>query len=412
MRSVLACLAFSASALAQQSPVDGVVMLEMERTSHDLLHQKKVGDLGNPIWNRAAQDVVNNLENKKYFYQTTVEIGTPPQPVDLLIDTGSSDTWVFTPQTKYSNKKKPASFFDFSQSQTIHSNDTSFTIKYGIGNAQGLWVTDTMTIGGATVQNMPFGLATQADVAQGIVGIGRREAESTVKSGNYEYDNLPWMLKNQGVTKSAAYSLYLGDYNNPKGTLLFGGVDKSKVMGQKLHKCGISHRKHLAVTLQGMKSNGRDKSQMLKYARPAVLDSGTTMSYFSDDVLANIHESFNANPSFTIGQKYYCDCNITDVLWMNFGCTQIAVPAYYFLWPIETVVNKVVSFLAFPANSCYLSFEKASKDMDYYLLGDNILRAMYLVYDLEDNIIAMGQADPNDAPADLEAITPGHIPLT
>jgi yapsin 1 len=391
---------------------EGVVALEMNRTSHPLLHQRKVGDLGNPIWNRAAQDMVDNLDNKKYFYSLTANIGTPPQPVDLLIDTGSSDTWVFTPSTKYARSKKPTSFFNPAQSQSFAENNTNFNIAYGIGNVQGIWATDTMAVAGAAVSHLPIGIATQADVAQGIVGIGRKEAECTVKSNGYTYDNLPWLLRDQGMIKAAAYSMFLGDYNSPTGTLLLGGVDKSKVAGGKLGKCPISHPKHLAINLQGMEGDGRDPGQLLTYARPAVLDSGTTMSYFSGDVIGRIHMAFNANPSFTIGQKYYCDCNTTNVLWLNFGCAQVAVPNYYFLWPIETVVNKLVAYFSFPDNSCYISLEQGSSDMDYYLLGDNILRAIYAVYDLENGQIAVGQANPNGGPPDLEAITPSYIPLT
>jgi hypothetical protein len=32
------------------------------------------------------------------YYYVTVEIGTPSQSIDLLVDTGSSDLWVYGPQ--------------------------------------------------------------------------------------------------------------------------------------------------------------------------------------------------------------------------------------------------------------------------------------------------------------------------
>lgn len=38
------------------------------------------------------------LDNTEGYYYVTVEVGTPSQSLDLLVDTGSSDTWVYGSQ--------------------------------------------------------------------------------------------------------------------------------------------------------------------------------------------------------------------------------------------------------------------------------------------------------------------------
>lgn len=54
----------------------------------------------NNLWKRAATvnvTVVNDVFDGLYFVNATV--GTPPQLVQLQIDTGSSDVWFFGPQS-------------------------------------------------------------------------------------------------------------------------------------------------------------------------------------------------------------------------------------------------------------------------------------------------------------------------
>lgn len=386
----------------------GIVKINVKQVKQPLIHKRVVKDTGNTLLTRANQEFADKIENQKFFYSANVAIGTPPQALNLLLDTGSSDTWVFTPQTKRIGSAKPSSVFDPSQSKTYRSNGTSYSISYGIGRTTGNWGTDRFTIGGATLRSQSFGIATRADTSNGIIGIGRAEAESTYKNG-YIYENLPMRMASEGLINSAAYSLYLNDLNSREGTILFGGVDLSKFVGN-LHILPVSHPRHLGITLQTMRSDGRVKGDLLAKPQTAVLDSGTSLSYFPSDAVDAMHEAFNANPSFTIGEKYYCDCNVTNNLILNFGSAEIAVRNYQFLWPIEQIVNPLISTFAFPPNSCYIGIEKTQSGMDFILLGDNFLRSFYIVYDLRNNRIAIAQANPMGRAENLQPITKTYIP--
>ncbi|ANB13605.1 Yps3p [Sugiyamaella lignohabitans] len=398
--------------LAQSTGVfavpNGVIQLDLEKVPHPLVNKRDVIDYGNPILQRANQDIADKLDNQKFFYSTTVGIGTPAQKLNLLLDTGSSDTWVFTKDTQVTGNYRPSAIFDPSASKTWKSNGTTFQIQYGIGNTQGQWGTDKFEIGGATVNSLSIGLATNADTANGIIGIGRPEAEITNRNGRV-YENLPMRLAAEGHINSAAYSLYLNDLNSKSGTILFGGVDTSKFIGN-LKILPITHPKHLAITMQGLSTDGLDKRNLMTSPSVSVLDSGTSLSYFSSDVIQQIHQALNANPSFTIGQKYYCDCNITNNLILNFGSAEIEVPNYDFLWPIETIVSPLVAGVAFPQNSCYLGIEQVQAGMDFSLIGDNLLRAFYTVYDIQNDRIAIGQANPRSGTSNIKLITKNYIP--
>lgn len=393
-------------AYAEPNPEDRYVKLDVTRVSHPLAdhYKRDIPDFENELVRRANQDFADNIVNQKFYYSTTVGIGTPEQKVNLLLDTGSSDTWVYTPQSRFQgpNNQRPQSTFDPSKSSTWKSNNTQYTIRYGIGEGTGQWGTDVFKIGSAQVKSLTIGAANTGSVSSGIIGIGRPEAETTAKQGQY-YENLPMKLKSEGLTHTAAYSLYLNSINSKSGTILFGAVDHSKYSG-RLYALPISHPKHLGVTLRSLRTDGVVRSEQLDRPTTAILDSGTSLTYFPGGTVDSLHTALNANPSFTIGQRYYCDCNVTEHLLLNFGPVSIKVPNYFFLWPIETVVNRAVAAVAFPQNSCYIGIESQQPGMDYILLGDNFLRAFYTVYDITNEHIAIAQASFSNGDSKIEVI--------
>lgn len=406
--SLVAAAAFlSLPVLGQTADLPkGALQMHVKRTTH------QVADEHRTLKARDDHDqaVEDKIKNQKYYYSSTISVGTPPQDVDVLVDTGSSDTWVVTPSTQYKGQGKgPNSFFDQARSETWSANGTSFDIKYGIGRTQGKWGTDTLTIGGATVEGLSIGLADSTDVKQGIVGIGRPQAEITNREKR-QYANLPQKLYESGLTNSPAYSLYLNEANSDTGTLLFGAVDHSKYTGP-LAKLDVSHPSHYGVTLNEIRSNGRANQNVLSKPKTAILDSGTTLSYLDEDTMRSLYEVLNANPSFAINQKYYTDCNITESLSLDFGSVQIEVPAYQFLTPIENYVNPAIAGIAFPRNTCFVGLDNAPQDANFLLLGDNFIRSAYIVYDPENKVIALAQASFDDRKApQIELIANNVIP--
>ncbi|GME77783.1 unnamed protein product [Ambrosiozyma monospora] len=53
---------------------------------------------------------------------------------------------------------------------------------------------------------------------------------------------------------------------------------------------------------------------------------------------------------------------------------------------------------------CGLSFQKMSSD-DRLILGDDFMSGVYTVVDLDDNVIALGLAEPDSHDENIEAIT-------
>jgi hypothetical protein len=112
-------------------------------------------------------------------YLCPVQIGTPPQTVNLNFDTGSSDLWVFSNETPITQVRGQA-IVDIRNSTTAKRvTGASWEVRYGDGsNSRGNVYTDTVTIGGITVENQAIESATQVspsftrNAAQsGLVGL-------------------------------------------------------------------------------------------------------------------------------------------------------------------------------------------------------------------------------------------------
>jgi len=79
-----------------------------------------------------------------------VTIGTPPQPIDVQLDTGSSELWVNPNCTGSYNptvcNKLPR--YDPTTSSTAADQNGTFEISYGTGNVAGEYWKDTVNLAG------------------------------------------------------------------------------------------------------------------------------------------------------------------------------------------------------------------------------------------------------------------------
>jgi hypothetical protein len=90
------------------------------------------------------------LANVDLAYLIQIEIGTPPQPFYLLLDTGSSSTWV---PIVGCNRDcgYPYHTLQPSRSSTFNSSYLPFSIHYGEGFSSGYYAQDSVTVNGVTI---------------------------------------------------------------------------------------------------------------------------------------------------------------------------------------------------------------------------------------------------------------------
>jgi len=93
------------------------------------------------------------------IYTARAEVGTPPKPIKLVVDTGSSDLWVG--QASYKAK---------GSSTSQHVSGPSQLLRYGRGQVRGHEVKDRVCIEALCVRDQTFIAASQVDGIGAVVG--------------------------------------------------------------------------------------------------------------------------------------------------------------------------------------------------------------------------------------------------
>ncbi|XDT29727.1 Peptidase family A1 domain profile [Nakaseomyces glabratus] len=408
----------------------------------------------NSLAKRADDDYLNvQLDNEQIFYGVEVSIGSDKQNMTLLVDTGSSDFWVLGAQNPYcksnrgkkpKKKDQPSSVdpgrngyptkaeaipyaertfdcsdfktFNSSSSNTFKSNDTDFFITYGDGSyVEGTWGTDQVALAGQTLENVTFAVAELTNNSYGLLGIGLPELESSITIDTAQltntssvkknpYMNFPESLKLNKLINKVVYSIYLNRTNDKFGSILFGAVDHNRYDGNLTtvplvfsnRDFGTPRPNELMVTLNGMSFEATDGNvtQILNATSkfPALLDTGSTDTHLPVDIYNALAESTNGTYDQTQNKIRIPKClSKKDKTILNFSLGGVNIGV-----PYKEMVKKI-------KGKCYINV--APTGSDFAILGDDVIRYAYMVFDLEDREISLAQASFNDTlPEDIEVV--------
>ncbi|KAI9697701.1 MAG: hypothetical protein M1820_007688 [Bogoriella megaspora] len=360
---------------------------------------------------QSSNTVSQNLDNEETLYFANVSMGTPGQDLRLHIDTGSSDLWTNLASSEICEAQGDqcgdSGTFDPSSSSSWNWLNNEFNISYVDGSgSSGSYGTDTLRIGGATLQNLQFGLGNDSTSAEGILGIGYAINEVAVnRAGSQPYANVPALMVQQGLTNSVSYSLWLNDLDSNTGNILFGGVNSARFHGSLESVPIVAEQGAFAefiIVLTAVGNGGTAATLTSNQKVPVLLDSGSSLTYLPNDITQSIYNHYQADFDSSQGAAFVdCDlANSNDALVFTFSDPSISVDMS------ELVILAGYDFNQNP--QCILGIAPA--DDSTAVLGDTFLRSAYVVYDLHNNQISLAQTNFNATGDEIQEISNSTVP--
>ncbi|KAI6782537.1 aspartic-type endopeptidase-like protein [Emericellopsis cladophorae] len=408
----------SVALLALASVVSaGHISVPFSRQSFDNSHARRAAlrkrqDDSEPF----ALEALNNITGGGYYSEFAV--GTPPQQISFLLDTGSSDTWVN---------------IDPDESSTFETVDVDFDIQYlDRRRIQGEYFEDTVTFGDVEVTEQRMGLALQSVRPTGIMGLGFSVNVASIR----EYPTIVDNLVDQGHIDTAAYSLYLNDIDTDAGALLFGGIDREKFIGslatlplQSDALGGTSQITSFNIDIQGfdvVSPDGERTVDIPNLDSLAILDSGSTISLLPDDQVQELWDEFGVLSFIDVlapfvdcayrgekGQGYTFEFRF-DGKTIRVPMDEMVIDAYSDLQDIFMDDPTLNQFFGDWEGACMFGIGSTAdfgiNDDQFTLLGATFLRSAYVVYDLANQQLGLAQANLNSTDTDIVDIEEGDLP--
>lgn len=97
---------------------------------------------------------LSNFKNSQYI--GTISVGNPPQLIDIIFDTGSSNFWINSSKCKNKGCLMHKSF-DSNKSKTYVKGEKRVEVEFGSGIINGVFCRDSISIGNVKIDNQEFG---------------------------------------------------------------------------------------------------------------------------------------------------------------------------------------------------------------------------------------------------------------
>ncbi|KAG4441885.1 hypothetical protein IFR05_002626 [Cadophora sp. M221] len=383
-------------------------------------------------------------------YIAEITVGTPPQKINMTIDTGIAFTWLLSSDAnlcqshldnrtvgKCATVQEKAEKFNSSASWTFKPHQSDGFAAYRNGHhVQGYQSSETLNLDGITVAHFQFNMIQNSTLdSSGTLGLGYLSQPSHQKKHIAKQRSVLDSMLKEGAISHKAYSIHLSDAKNESGSILFGGMDVDKFHGPLKELPIVPHTDakgqksyHALQVMMTSLDLSRDRSLAFNYT--SILDPASRISHLPKRVFEPIYELIQNSKSDTdrkslqemrYGQQslYLVDCNIRErlsdtLITIGFGGldgASIEVPLQDLILtaPNSSEEDGPIHYgetgrpLMKTHCACYLAINRspmvtASNTAEITVLGNAFLSRAYIVYDLQNNIIGM-------APRNFDSIT-------
>ncbi|CAH8848951.1 unnamed protein product [Trichobilharzia szidati] len=350
------------------------------------IFQKSLQNLWMNLWkddNTPAAEQLKNYENFQYYGE--VMVGTPPQKLRVLFDTGSTDTW-FPSRNCWPLDALcwVLRFYDSSKSSTYKPNGTNFEVYYMDSSYYGFWSMDTIQINSLVIHQQAFAQVTNIFNADfltnqydGIIGMSCRNISP--------YGNIPVVPNMFAENKEmdAVFSFYLSrkDGEPVGGELVLGGINPEHFTGE-FESLPTTSQTSWVVQMKSIKINGMEYFDETYFA---AMDTGTSLIVGPSKIVNRINSQLGAKLSVT--GDYVINCNDIHTL-----------PPIEFTFKRRTYVLQAKDYIVkqnFWLFSKCLSPFNANDNLihNLWILGDVFMGKFYTVFDFGESQIRLADVD-------------------
>ncbi|KAK7695039.1 hypothetical protein QCA50_002227 [Cerrena zonata] len=317
-------------------------------------------------------------------YTANVGVGSPATTYSLLIDTGSSNTWVGAGKA-------------YVRTSTSTQTTNRVSVTYGSGSFSGNEFTDTVSLGsGLTITRQSIGVATRStgfSGVDGILGIGPVDLTTgTLSPGTTTA--IPTVTDNlfsQGTITQNLLSVSFEPTNSESSTngeLTFGGTDSSKFTGS-ITFAPIT-RTSPASEFWGIDQTIRyGASTSILTSTAGIVDTGTTLTLIATDALTRYQRATGAVLDNATGLLRLTTAQFASLqsLFFTIGGTTFELTANAQAWP-----RNLNTAIGGNANSVYLIVgdlgTPTGEGLDF-INGMTFLERFYSVFDTANRRVGL-----------------------
>ncbi|KAK3936227.1 aspartic peptidase domain-containing protein [Diplogelasinospora grovesii] len=325
--------------------------------------------VANIVQKRTTGSVVTTPQQYDVEYLTPVSIGTPAQTLNLDVDTGSSDLWVFSSETPKSEVSGQTVYTPNKSSTAEKLAGATWEITYGDGSSSsGDVYMDKVTVGGLTVSAQAVEAAKQVSDEftsdsqnDGLLGLAFSTI-NTVQPTRQKtfFDNAKSAL-NSPIFTADLKAGKPGHYN-------FGYIDTGAYTGSITYTPVDNSQGFWMFTSSGYAIGS---ASFQSTSIEGIADTGTTLLLLPDSVVTAYYKQVSGAKYDSSQGGYVFPCSITlPNFVVGIGSTRITVPAKYINYaPIDST-----------GRTCFGGVQSDS-GIGFAIYGDIALKAAFVVFD-------------------------------